>query len=56
MGWDGEEVWRDTIANSPTVKAFNRLLFTEVLIPRLQRLGLMSARVEPRYREIGLLD
>ncbi len=56
MGWDGEEVWRDTIANSPTVKAFNRLLFTEVLIPRLQRLGLISARVEPRYREIGLLD
>jgi hypothetical protein len=56
MGWDGDEVWRDTIANSPTVKAFNRLLFTEVLIPRLQRLGLISPRVEPRYREIGLLD
>lgn len=56
MGWDGEEIWRDTIANSQTVKMFNRLLFTEVLIPRLQRLGLMSSRVEPRYREIGLLD
>ncbi len=55
MGLDGEEIWRDGIANSPTVKAFNRFLFTEVLIPRLQRLGLMSARVEPRYREIGLL-
>jgi P-aminobenzoate N-oxygenase AurF len=56
MGLDGDEVWRDGIANSPTVKAFNRFLFTEVLIPRLQRLGLISSRVEPRYREIGLLD
>ena len=33
-----------------------RLLFTEVLIPRLQRLGLISARVAPRYREIGLIE
>jgi len=56
MGWDAEETWRDTITNSATVKTFNRFLFTEVLIPRLQRLGLMSARVEPRYRAIGLLD
>jgi hypothetical protein len=56
MGLDGEAIWRDDIAHSPTVKAFNRFLFTEVLIPRLQRLGLMSPRVEPRYREIGLLD
>ncbi len=56
MGWDAEEIWRDTIANSPTIKMFNRLLFTGVLIPRLQRLGLISSRVEPRYREIGLLD
>ncbi len=56
MGMDGEAVWRDGIATSPTLKAFNRFLFTEVLIPRLQRLGLLSARVEPRYREIGLLD
>ena len=56
LGMDGEAVWRDGIATSPTLKAFNRFLFTEVLIPRLQRLGLISPRVEPRYREIGLLD
>jgi hypothetical protein len=55
MGWDGDKIWRDTIANSQTAKTFNRMLFTEVLIPRLQRLGLVSPRVEPRYREIGLL-
>jgi hypothetical protein len=55
MGLDGDAIWRDGIANSETVKAFNRFLFTEVLIPRLQRLGLLSSRIEPRYREIGLL-
>jgi hypothetical protein len=56
MGWDGEEIWRDTVANSQTLRMFNRLLFTEVLIPRLQRLGLMSSRIESRYRAIGLVD
>jgi hypothetical protein len=56
MGFEGEQIWRDAIASSPTVKAFNRFLFTEVLIPRLDRLGLLSARVAPRYRRIGLLD
>ncbi len=56
MGWDAEAIWLDTVRNSQTLKAFNRFLFTEILIPRLQRLGLMSSRVEPRYREIGLLD
>ena len=56
MGLDGEATWRDTIANSPTLRTFNRFLFTEVLIPRLQRLGLISPRVEPGYRAIGLLD
>jgi len=56
MGLDADEVWRDGIINSPTIKAFNRFLFTEVLIPRLRRLGLMSPRVEPRYRAIGLVD
>ncbi len=56
MGWDADKIWRDTIANSQNIKMFNRLLFTEVLIPRLQRLGLVSPRIEPRYREIGLLN
>jgi hypothetical protein len=56
MGWDAEQIRRDTITNSQTVKMFNRLLFTEVLIPRLQRLQLISSRVGPRYRAIGLLD
>jgi hypothetical protein len=55
MGWDADKVWRDTIANSETTRSFNRFLFTEILIPRLERLGIISERVAPRYREIGLL-
>ncbi|OLC17087.1 MAG: hypothetical protein AUH29_03300 [Candidatus Rokubacteria bacterium 13_1_40CM_69_27] len=56
MGWDGDKIWRDTVASSATTKAFNSFLFQENLMPRLQRLGLISERVAPRYREIGLLN
>lgn len=55
MGWDGEKIWHDTVTNSESTRTFNRLLFTEVLIPRLRRLNVISPRVEGRYREIGLL-
>ena len=55
MGWDGDKIWRDTVGNSQTTKAFNSFLFQENLMPRLQRLGLISPRIEGRYREIGLL-
>jgi hypothetical protein len=55
LGWDGDEIWRDTVAHSQTTKAFNSFLFQENLMPRLQRLSLISPRVEPRYRAIGLL-
>jgi P-aminobenzoate N-oxygenase AurF len=56
MGWDGEKIWRETVKTSQTTKAFNSFLFQENLMPRLQRLGLISERVAPRYREIGLLS
>ncbi len=55
MGWDGDKIWNDTVANSQTTKTFNSFLFQENLMPRLQRLGLISERVAPRYKEIGLL-
>ena len=55
MGWDGEKIWRETVKTSQTTKAFNSFLFQENLMPRLQRLGLISDRVAPHYREIGLL-
>jgi len=55
LGWDGDKIWRDTVANSQTTKAFNSFLFHENLMPRLQRLSLISPRIEPRYREIGLI-
>ena len=54
LGWDGDAIWRDTIAHSQTTKAFNSFLFHDNLMPRLVRLGLISPRVEPRYRAIGL--
>src|SRR6266849_1968373 len=56
MGWDGDKIWRDTVANSVSTKHFNSFLFQENLMPRLQRLGLISERVAPKYRELGLLD
>jgi hypothetical protein len=55
LGWDGDKIWRDTVANSQTTKAFNSFLFHENLMPRLQRLSLISPHIEPRYREIGLI-
>ena len=56
MGWDGDKIWRDTVANSVSTKHFNSFLFQDNLMPRLQRLGLISERVAPKYREIGLLS
>ncbi len=53
---DVDALYAEVVSSSMTMKMFNRFLFTEVLIPRLGRLGLMSERVQPRYREIGLLD
>jgi hypothetical protein len=55
MGWDGEKIWRETVKTSQTTKAFNSFLFQENLMPRLVRLGLISDRIAPRYREIGLM-
>jgi hypothetical protein len=55
MGWDAEKIYRDTVANSQTTKHFNSFLFNDNLMPRLVRLGLISDRIAPRYREIGLL-
>jgi P-aminobenzoate N-oxygenase AurF len=56
MGWDGEKIWRETVKTSQTTRAFNSFLFQDNLMPRLLRLGLISDRIAPRYREIGLLQ
>ena len=55
LGWDADTIWRETVATSPTTKAFNSFLFQDNLMPRLGRLGLIGPRVEDRYRAIGLL-
>jgi len=56
MGWDGEKIWRETVQTSPTTKAFNSFLFQDNLMPRLVRLGLISERIAPAYRNVGLLS
>jgi hypothetical protein len=40
----------------PTHHALMSLYVTEVLIPRLERLGRFDAHIPPRYRKIGLPD
>jgi hypothetical protein len=55
MGWDADAIWRDSVVNSQSTKVFNRFLFQDNLMPRLQRLGLISERIAPRYRDLGLL-
>jgi hypothetical protein len=42
--------------DDPTHHELESLYVTEMLIPRLERLGRMEEHVAPRYREIGLLD
>ena len=42
--------------DEPTPHELEPLHVTEVLIPRLERLGRIEERVAPRFREIGLLD
>jgi hypothetical protein len=56
LGWDADRIWRETVNTSQTTKSFNSFLFQENLMPRLVRLGLISERIAPRYRQIGLLS
>ncbi len=46
---------RDERTGLQSIKGVWSEMAFEVLIPRLQRLGVISPRLEPRYREIGLL-
>ena len=55
LGWDADKLWRETVTTSQSTKSFNSFLFQDNLMPRLQRLGLISERVAPRYRAMGLL-
>jgi hypothetical protein len=55
LGFDGAAWWRQFAGSSDSLRRFNHHLFSEILIPRLRKLGVISPRVEPRYREIGLI-
>jgi hypothetical protein len=56
LGWDADKIWRETVTTSQSTKSFNSFLFQDNLMPRLVRLGLISERVAPRYRAMGLTN
>jgi hypothetical protein len=56
LGWDADKIWRETVTTSQSTRSFNSFLFQDNLMPRLVRLGLISERVAPRYRAIGLMN
>ena len=53
--WEEMGADASAAAGGPTVRFFNQLLFTQFLLPRLTRLGLLSPRIVPRYQAAGLL-
>jgi hypothetical protein len=46
--------WREVVLGSPGLEQFRQAMFCR-LVPNLREIGLMSARVRPRYAEVGLL-
>ncbi len=48
------EELRDMMNAHPLMQEFNDIIFNRNLLPNLQRLGLLSPRILPRYEEIGL--
>ncbi|MBF5045768.1 ferritin-like domain-containing protein [Simulacricoccus sp. 17bor-14] len=46
--------WREVVLGSPGLQEFRQAMFSR-LVPNLREIGLMSARVLPRYEEAGLM-
>lgn len=47
--------WDKFVQESQLMRIFRKSMF-RLVIPHLKKLGLLSARIQPRYRELGLLD
>lgn len=47
--------WEALVLRSEMMATFRRTMFKRV-IPNLQRIGLLSERIRPKYAELGLLD
>lgn len=46
--------WREFVSTAPGMQAFRQVMFSR-LVPNLREIGLMSARVLPRYERAGLM-
>lgn len=47
--------WDKFVGESQLMRIFRKSMF-RLVIPHLKKLGLLSPRIQPRYRELGLLD
>ncbi len=47
-------VWRTFINQSPSMREFRHVMFNR-LMPNLREIGLLTARIRPRYEQAGLL-
>ena len=47
--------WGAFVTNTPGMQRFRRTMFTR-LVPNLREIGLVPARMVPRYAKVGLLD
>ncbi len=47
--------WNALVNRSSMMSLFRRMMFKRV-VPNLKRIGLLSARIRPRYAELGLLE
>jgi hypothetical protein len=49
------KAWDALVLDSDLMQAFRKTMFRRI-IPNLKRIGLLSERIKPRYRELGLLE
>jgi hypothetical protein len=48
------EAWRGLMIDSPGMQEFRTTMFSR-LVPNLREIGLLSARIIPRYEQVGLM-
>ena len=46
--------WDEVVLGSRMMEMFRHTMFRGI-VPNLRRVGLLSERIQPRYRELGLL-
>jgi hypothetical protein len=46
--------WRDVVTHAPGLEEFRHVMFSR-LVPNLREIGLLSDRIKPHYRRVGLM-